>query len=1007
MKFNKKQNKDEDSVFSDDRSGYSCDTRSKADSLNLVNDHMAFFKKSNMLTNNRMHEKKFMNQPSNEGENGYLSQFEDLTYNNPSDPVSSNNVPNMTGNLANIERIEMERDLALRGNYSKFESNRDLTYGMVDEKNFVHNNMVPFFKSGTGKGYAVNSIEQKKLNDTNQRRMELFSGSTAMLEYKPKTERRPLFNPLVGLTWIYGTPNFTDYYETRFMPGRERRNEFLHQPVRITPGLNLGYNEISKQGYQDTWRPLPKTVDQLRTADKPKISYGSVIIPGKKGERRGIIPNVAKHRPVTFREQDPRDFVKGLGYYRAPSIYGNFDVPNTNRQQTTRAWYGPVEFPVDASKPESLMEKFKIPFRENFLSDTPRNITGVDQDKNKSLTANTYYAKPTNRITTEINGYLNPAFHTQLEKGYAFDMQSNIPDPTLRNVSEIKSWINPALTADWKKGYAWDTKTNIPDPTLRNVSEQQTWLNPTKPEWAKSYAWNTQTNIPDPTLRNTTELKTWLNPTKPEWAKSYAWDTQTNIPDPTLRNTTELKTWLNPTKPEWAKSYAWDTQTNVPDPTLRNTTELKTWLNPTKPEWAKSYAWDTQTNVPDPTLRNTTELKTWLNPTKPEWAKSYAWDTQTNVPDPTLRNTTELKTWLNPTKPEWAKSYAWDTQTNIPDPTLRNTTEKVTQLNPAQTEWKKGYAWDTQTNIPDPTLRNTTEKVTWLNPTKPEWAKSYAFDMQTNIPDPTLRNTTEKVTQLNPAQTEWKKGYAFDMQSNIPDPTIRNTTEKLTQINPAQTEWKKGYAFDMKSNIPDPTLRNLTEVKTYQSPVGPNEREKSYAFDMKSNIPDPTLRNLTEVKTYQSPVGPGERAKSYAFDMISNIPDPTLRNLTEVKTYQAPMILHEGTKTRTRSDANNSLVNIGREKTVIVRDGGAPTTSNYNVGPVYDYTMVQICEPIQVNRDLYGTAIGQRPLQCTPTMYTRIPNELPQQSWRFDTCVVSNLATNPYVNNLVHKSVEY
>jgi hypothetical protein len=415
---------DNDSVFSDEGSNYS---RGSRDSLNLNSDHMAFFKKANMMQDTKYHEKKFVNKINNE-KNGFYSQFDDLAYDNPSDPVSSNNVSHNTGKHGNIARMEMERNLALKGNYSPFEDD-DMTYGVVDQKDFVHNNMVPFFKSGVGKGYGPNSRVTEQFNDLKQRKVELFSGSTKGLNYKPKTERRPLFNPQVGMTWIYGMPNFTDYFESRYIPSKERRNELLHQPVRITPGLNLGYNEISKQGFHDDFRPTELTVDELRVATNPKISYTTPVISGSKGERRSVIPNVAKHRPIRFKEQDPRDLLKSLGETRAPSIYGNYEAPHTNRQQTTRAWYGPVEFLKDQSKPDSMIEKFRLPHRENFLSDTPRNITGVEKEKNTSYTANTYYAKPTNRITTENNGYVNPA-GPEYHKGTAFDMKSNIPDPT-------------------------------------------------------------------------------------------------------------------------------------------------------------------------------------------------------------------------------------------------------------------------------------------------------------------------------------------------------------------------------------------------------------------------------------------------------------------------------------------------------------------------------------------------------------------------------------------------
>jgi hypothetical protein len=963
---------DDDSVFSDDGSTYgSCDNLS----LKSVNaDHLAFFKRGNMLKDNKRFENKILTKQSNNGEPGFFSQFEQQKYDNPSDPVSSNNIQHQTGKFANMSRLETERKLAMQGNFTDFSTDLDMTYGVVDEKDFVHNNMVPFFKRGIGKGYGPNSEVQKKLDDVKQRKVDTFTGSIKNIEYRPKTERRPLFNPQVGNTWIYGMPNFTDYFQSRYIPGRERRNEKLMQETRITPGLNLNYNEVSKQGFNDTWRALPKTVDELRTANNPKVSYGRPIIPGLKAENRSIIPNMAKRRPVTYKENDPRDLVKGLSYYRAPSIYGDVDMPSTNRQMTTKAWFAPAKFDSTLHKPESLYEQHKISHKENFKSATPINTTGVDRAKNTSYTANTYFIQPTNRNIYGARRYVDPV-GGEIKKSYAWDYKNSIPDATLRNVTEVNGNLQPA-GPQWQKSYAWDYKNSVPDATLRNVTEVNGNLQPAGPQWQKSYAWDYNNSVPDATLRNVTEVNGQLNPAGPEWQKSYAWDYKNSVPDATLRNVTEVNGQLNPAGPEWQKSYAWDYKNSVPDATLRNVTEVNGQLNPAGPEWQKSYAWDYKNSVPDATLRNVTEVNGQLNPAGPEWQKSYAWDYKNSVPDATLRNVTEINSQLNPAGPEWQKSYAWDYKNSIPDPTLRNVTEVNSQLNPAGPEWQKSYAWDYKNSIPDPTLRNTTEVKSQLNPAGPEWQKSYAWDYKTSVPDPTLRNTTEVNSQLNPAGPEWQKG---------------------------------GYQAAQAGTIAKPTMRQLSQNTTQYGPLGFPEKEKGgYQVAQAGTIAKPTMRQLTQNTTQYGPLGFPEKEKGgYQVAVQNTIAPPTMRQLTQNTTQYNPVTLHEGQKTRTRSDANNSLVNHMKEQVAIVRDGGAPTTSNYNKIPTYEHTMVELCEPIQIDRDVYGDMHGQRPLQCVPTMYTRIANVLPQQSWRFDTCITENLKLNPYINNTQHRSVEY
>ena len=226
---------DIDSVFSDNSS---MGSEISHNTQGIDSDHLAFFKKSNLLRDNKLYENKIREDKNTNGESSWASQFNSLSFDNPSAPVSANNIQHQTGKNSRYAKLETERNLAMQGGFSDFNT-QDMTYGIVDNKDFVHNNMTPMFSDGLGKGYGPNSEEQKRLSEGFQRKVDTFTGSVSNIEYKPRTERRPLFNPQVGNTWIYGMPNFTDYMATRYIPGRERRNERLMQPTRITPGLTL------------------------------------------------------------------------------------------------------------------------------------------------------------------------------------------------------------------------------------------------------------------------------------------------------------------------------------------------------------------------------------------------------------------------------------------------------------------------------------------------------------------------------------------------------------------------------------------------------------------------------------------------------------------------------------------------------------------------------------------------------------------------------------------------
>jgi hypothetical protein len=1053
----------QDSLFSDEGSMFSAG-RSIGTVDSMGNDHNNLFKKSNLISNNRVHERNYEKSTKdtiNRNHSSFLNQFEELSFNNPNGPVSANNVHHENGKMADTSKLEMERRLAMDGEYSKFHKNIDMTYGVAKGDEFIHNNMLPFFKQGFGKGYGPDSIMQKKLDDVKQRKMETFSGSSKNIEYRPKTERKPLFNPHVGLTHIYGMPNFTNYFEKRYTPGRERRNEKIHQPVRVTPGLNLGYNEVAKHGYHDSFRPMQKTVDDLRTANNPKISYGSVVIPGLKSVRRPIVPNVAKHRPVTFKELDPRDMQKGTSYYKGPSIYGQYDAPTTNRQITTKAWYSAPNTNATYHKPDSMREMHKISHKENFKYPGPRHAMGVGQEKATTSTANTYHLEPTNRQLQSKRTYTQPAHHHEGQKHVAFDMNTNIPDPTCRDLTQNKTWNNPAHHHEGQKHIAFDMNTNIPDPTLRDLTQNTTWNNPAHHhEGQKHVAFDMDTNIPDPTLRDLTQNRTWNNPVnRHEAQKHIAFDMNNNIPDQTLRDLTQNRTWNNPaTRHEGQKHIAFDMNTNIPDPTLRDLTQNRTWNNPaTRHEGQKHIAFDMNTNIPDPTCRDLTQNRTWNNPAHHhEGNKKMAFDYANAIPDTTLKQLTQYKTYQAQAVHHEAQKggYVAELGGTIAPTTLRQLTQNQQYLNhPSLHEGQKGgYAAEHAGTIAKTTLRQLTQDQKYLNhPVLHEGQKGgYTAAHAGTVAKTTLRQLTQNQQYLNhPVLHEGQKGgyiaaeggtiapttlrqltqhktyqgpiglhqgqkggYTAAQSGTIAPTTLRQTTQHKTYQGPIGLHQgqKGGYIAAEAGTIAPTTLRQTTQYKTYQGPLGLHEGQKGgYIAAEAGTVAPTTLRQLTQYKTHYNPVSLHEGRKGgYLAAEAGTVAPTTLRQLTQHNTYQGPLTHHQGQKQRGRGDASNSLVNVQKEKTVITRDGGAPTTSNFEKTPTYEHTMVQLCEPIQINREVYGNMEGQRPLQCVPTMHTRVPNQLPNAlGWRFDTCVVKQLATNPYINNTQHKSIDY
>ena len=518
------------------------------------------------------------------------TQFGSLKFDNPKNPVANNRKP------MNINQKAYLEDTLINNDYTPF-NNTHMIYDInrknifeydptikdpkLMAKRMVHNNMVPFFSE---KQAGESPDDYERYGNITTRKMNQFTGSLDNENYRPKTERRPLFNPMIGLTNIYGMPVKTEEYMKYPIPGRERRNEMPFQPVKVTPGLNLPYHAVSKVGFHDPYRILPKTIDELRTVDNPQISYTPPVKWGQISSERAVRPNVVVHKAPTFVENErlssyvngrmtqcldhgARERLPTKAFYDKEKAREHFEVQNIatdNRGIKSTDWAGPLQAHVGR---ETVIGDVSVS-RQNFEQPGPSNLGRQDTDKAYIMNRMGLTPDPTLRNTynQEETGNIG---NNSMNKGYTYDKNGIIPDITNRNTYNQEETGNIGSSII-NKSYTYDKNGIIPDITNRNTYNQEETGNIGTNNMNKSYIYDKNGIIPDITNRNIYNQEETGNIGIGTLNKSYTYDKNGIKPDITNRNTYNQEETGNMGTSQGNKGYTYSRIGLTPDPTNRN-----------------------------------------------------------------------------------------------------------------------------------------------------------------------------------------------------------------------------------------------------------------------------------------------------------------------------------------------------------------------------------------------------------------------------------------------------
>ena len=191
-------------------------------------------------------------------------------------------------------------------------------------------------------------------------------------------------------------------------------------------------------------------------------------------------------------------------------------------------------------------------------------------------------------------------------------------------------------------------------------------------------------------------------------------------------------------------------------------------------------------------------------------------------------------------------------------------------------------------------------------------------------------------------------------------------------------------------------MRQHTE-NTDRTGVVTGDKQNGKAVDFK-NIAKINKKIFTEKNNDVGVIG-GNEIKGYTINYELITPDLTMREIHS-KLDRSGGGIGAGVKPRSRADANNSYVNIEKE---VIAKGRAPTKSNYIKGPTMDNTCVELREQIPLNRELAPSSIITINDKLPFTMHT--PTGRMVTNTRINNFTEISLDQNPFINNVVHKSV--
>lgn len=218
-----------------------------------------------------------------------------------------------------------------------------------------HSNEVPFFGS-----HVTQSMYSGATNTI------LDTSTGAGKEYFQKREVKSMFDTKPGVGNPFGNQVETDFLQSRMVTGQRMNNVFPVEQVQVGPGVNDGYTNIPKGGFnQADMREyaLPKTTDEIRVVGNEKVTYDQPVVPGASFiTQPGIQADVKKNRPDRYQVLGMDRANTAVGVQTATRVYADQPMKEQARESTFATQITPAAAGVSTFT--SYIRAFTEPYQE-------------------------------------------------------------------------------------------------------------------------------------------------------------------------------------------------------------------------------------------------------------------------------------------------------------------------------------------------------------------------------------------------------------------------------------------------------------------------------------------------------------------------------------------------------------------------------------------------------------------------------------------------------------------